>query len=286
HSQPHDVDLSTLLADLRGDIANHAVDTMTVSSSSLLLDRPGGKSEQASISTTFQVSDLKRDYGIDYGNANVLRVKYATSSPLAFWGSLLASLLPVALIVGVLIFMMRQAQGSNNQALTFGKARARMFASNKPVVTFADVAGVEEAKQELQEVVEFLKFPDKFAALGARVPKGVLLVGPPGTGKTLVARAVAGEAGVPFFSISGSEFVEMVVGVGARRVRDLFTQAEAMAPCIVFIDELDALGKARGATPLMGGHDEREQTLNQLLVEMDGFDSRKGVCILSATNRL
>jgi len=282
--QPRDVDLSTLLADLRGDITSHTVDTLTVSANSLLLERSGGRSEQASVSTTFQVSDLKRDYGIDYANANLLRVKFAAPSPFAFWGNLLISLLPVVLIVGVLIFMMRQAQGSNNQALSFGKARARMFLSNKPAVTFADVAGVDEAKQELEEVVEFLKFPDKFASLGARIPKGVLLVGPPGTGKTLVARAVAGEAGVPFFSISGSEFVEMFVGVGASRVRDLFEQAKRNAPCIVFVDEIDAVGRQRGAG-LGGSHDEREQTLNQMLVEMDGFDSHTNVIVMAATNR-
>src|SRR5918911_280723 len=175
--------------------------------------------------------------------------------------------------------------GLGQGVMQFGKSRARVYAERATGVTFADVADAEEAKEELQEEVDFLRDPTKYRALGGRIPKGVLLVGPPGTGKTLLARAVAGEAKVPFFSISGSEFVEMIVGVGASRVRDLFAQAEAMAPCIVFIDELDALGKARGATPLMGGHDEREQTLNQLLVEMDGFDSRKGVCILSATNR-
>jgi cell division protease FtsH len=179
---------------------------------------------------------------------------------------------------------MRQAQGSNNQALSFGKSRARMFMGNKPTVTFADVAGVEEAKQELQEVVEFLKYPEKFAALGARIPKGVLLVGPPGTGKTLLSRAVAGEAGVPFFSISGSEFVEMFVGVGASRVRDLFDQAKRNAPCIVFVDEIDAVGRQRGAG-LGGSHDEREQTLNQILVEMDGFDTNTNVIVIAATNR-
>ncbi len=180
--------------------------------------------------------------------------------------------------------MMRQAQGSNNQALSFGKSRARMFMGNKPTITFQDVAGVEEAKQELQEVVEFLKYPEKFSALGARIPKGVLLVGPPGTGKTLLSRAVAGEAGVPFFSISGSEFVEMFVGVGASRVRDLFDQAKRNAPCIVFVDEIDAVGRQRGAG-LGGSHDEREQTLNQILVEMDGFDSNTNVIVIAATNR-
>ena len=180
--------------------------------------------------------------------------------------------------------MMRQAQGSNNQALSFGKSRARMFTGNRPGVTFADVAGVEEAKQELTEVVEFLRYPEKFASLGARIPRGVLLVGSPGTGKTLLSRAVAGEAGVPFFTISGSEFVEMFVGVGASRVRDLFDQAKRNAPCIVFVDEIDAVGRQRGAG-LGGSHDEREQTLNQILVEMDGFDTNTNVIVIAATNR-
>jgi cell division protease FtsH len=201
------------------------------------------------------------------------------------WISLLVSgLLPLLIIGGFIFFMMRQAQGTNNQALSFGKSRARMFLGNKTVVTFADVAGVDEAKMELQEVVEFLKFPEKFSSLGARIPRGVLLVGPPGTGKTLMARAVAGEAGVPFFSISGSEFVEMFVGVGASRVRDLFDQAKRNSPCIVFVDEIDAVGRQRGAG-LGGSHDEREQTLNQILVEMDGFDTSTNVIVVAATNR-
>jgi cell division protease FtsH len=197
---------------------------------------------------------------------------------------ILTGLLPVILIGGFIFFMMRQAQGTNNQALSFGKSRARMFLGNKTVVTFADVAGVDEAKTELQEVVEFLKYPEKFNSLGARIPRGVLLVGPPGTGKTLMARAVAGEAGVPFFSISGSEFVEMFVGVGASRVRDLFDQAKRNSPCIVFVDEIDAVGRQRGAG-LGGSHDEREQTLNQILVEMDGFDTNTNVIVVAATNR-
>ncbi len=192
--------------------------------------------------------------------------------------------IPLAFIGGLVFFMMRRAQSSNNQAMSFGKARARAFSSDKPMVTFADVAGVDEAKQELKEVVEFLKEPDKFTALGARIPKGVLLVGPPGTGKTLMARAVAGEANVPFFSISGSEFVEMFVGVGASRVRDLFDTAKKNAPCIVFVDEIDAVGRHRGAG-LGGSADEREQTLNQILVEMDGFDTDTNVIIVAATNR-
>ncbi|MGQ9494162.1 MAG: ATP-dependent zinc metalloprotease FtsH [Anaerolineae bacterium] len=184
----------------------------------------------------------------------------------------------------LLLFMLRQAQSGNNQALSFGKSRARLFTGDKPTVTFQDVAGVDEAKQELQEVVEFLKEPAKFTMLGARIPKGVLLVGAPGTGKTLLARAVAGEAGVPFFSISGSEFVEMFVGVGASRVRDLFDQAKRNSPCIVFVDEIDAVGRHRGAG-LGGSHDEREQTLNQILVEMDGFDTDTKVIVVAATNR-
>ncbi len=198
--------------------------------------------------------------------------------------SVLFSFLPLILFGGILLFMMRQAQGNNNQAMGFGRSKARLFVGNKATVTFFDVAGVPEAKQELEELVEFLKFPERFIALGARIPRGVLLVGPPGTGKTLLASAVAGEAGVPFFSISGSEFVEMFVGVGASRVRDLFDQAKRHAPCIVFVDEIDAVGRHRGAG-LGGGHDEREQTLNQILVEMDGFDSSTNVIVIAATNR-
>lgn len=203
-------------------------------------------------------------------------------------GYLLATLLPnlifLLLIGGFMYYILRQTQSGNNQAMSFGRSRARMIAGDKPAVTFADVAGVDEAKQELTEVVEFLKYPEKFVALGARIPKGVLMVGPPGTGKTLLSKAVAGEAGVPFFSISGSEFVEMFVGVGASRVRDLFDQAKKNSPCIVFVDEIDAVGRQRGAG-LGGGHDEREQTLNQLLVEMDGFDTNTHVIVIAATNR-
>jgi cell division protease FtsH len=198
--------------------------------------------------------------------------------------TLITYFLPGLLVVGLIFFMLRQAQGSNNQALSFGKSRARMFTGDQPTVTFEDVAGVDEAKEELQEVVEFLREPEKFIALGARIPKGVLLIGQPGTGKTLMAKAVSGEAGVPFFSISGSEFVEMFVGVGASRVRDLFEQAKRHSPCIVFVDEIDAVGRQRGAG-LGGSHDEREQTLNQMLVEMDGFDTDTSVIIVAATNR-
>ncbi len=200
------------------------------------------------------------------------------------WVSLLVNAIPIFLLIAFWIFMMRQMQSGGNKALSFGKSRARLHTSQQKKVTFKDVAGVEEAKEELQEIIEFLREPQKFQKLGGRIPKGVLLIGPPGTGKTLLARAIAGEANVPFFSISGSDFVEMFVGVGASRVRDLFEQGKKNAPCIVFIDEIDAVGRHRGAG-LGGGHDEREQTLNQLLVEMDGFESNEGVILVAATNR-
>src|SRR5437773_1603300 len=200
------------------------------------------------------------------------------------FGVFLFSFLPYLLIFGLLIFMLRQMQQGGNRAFAFGKSKAKLLAGDTPKVTFADVAGADEAKQELEEIIDFLKDPQKFQRLGGRLPKGALLVGPPGTGKTLLAKAVAGEAGRPFFSMSGSDFVEMFVGVGASRVRDLFEQGKAHAPCIIFIDEIDAVGRHRGAG-LGGGHDEREQTLNQLLVEMDGFESNDGVILLAATNR-
>ena len=225
--------------------------------------------------------DVLDSYGVDLATVPI-EVKGA--SRWGAWLSVITLFLPILFLVGIVILMMRQSQGSNSQAMSFSKSRARLFNASKPSVTFSDVAGVDEAKEELVEVVEFLKFPDRFAALGARIPRGVLLVGPPGTGKTLLSRAVAGEAGVPFFSISGSEFVEMFVGVGASRVRDLFDQAKKSAPCIVFIDEIDAVGRQRGAG-LGGSHDEREQTLNQILVEMDGFDSATNVIVIAATNR-
>jgi cell division protease FtsH len=208
-------------------------------------------------------------------------IKEANSSG---WVSLLVNFLPFILLGGLWIFMLRQMQSGGNKALSFGKSRARLHSSQQKKVTFKDVAGVDEAKEELQEIIEFLREPQKFQKLGGRIPKGVLLIGSPGTGKTLLARAIAGEANVPFFSISGSDFVEMFVGVGASRVRDLFEQGKKNAPCIVFIDEIDAVGRHRGAG-LGGGHDEREQTLNQLLVEMDGFESNEGVILVAATNR-
>ncbi len=243
----------------------------------------GDKLSRRESATTDFTTQLK-NAGYDFSASDAPDLKVNESSQFGGFLNILTFLLPTLLFIGVLVFMMRQAQGSNNQALSFGKSRARMFMGNKPSVTFNDVAGVEESKQELAEVVEFLKYPDKFAALGARIPKGVLLIGPPGTGKTLLSKAVAGEAGVPFFSISGSEFVEMFVGVGASRVRDLFDQAKRNSPCIIFIDEIDAVGRQRGAG-LGGSHDEREQTLNQILVEMDGFDSNTNVIVIAATNR-
>jgi cell division protease FtsH len=211
----------------------------------------------------------------------IVQSKEPTASP---WATLLLSWAPILLLIGFWIFFMRQVQSGGNKALSFGKSKAKLSSSAQKKVTFRDVAGAEEAKNELQEIIEFLKEPQKFQKLGGRIPKGVLLMGPPGTGKTLLARAVAGEANVPFFSISGSDFVEMFVGVGASRVRDLFEQGKKNAPCIIFIDEIDAVGRHRGAG-LGGGHDEREQTLNQLLVEMDGFESNEGVILMAATNR-
>ncbi len=244
--------------------------------------------EDTDYTTKLEEGDTVRsvlvDAGVKPGTANFPDIEIKGRSAWDTALGLMITFLPILIIVGFLFFFLRQAQGSNNQALNFGKSRARMFSGSRPSVTFLDVAGVEEAKDELKEVVEFLKYPEKFAALGARIPKGVLLVGPPGTGKTLLAKAVAGEAGVPFFSISGSEFVEMFVGVGASRVRDLFDQAKRNSPCIVFVDEIDAVGRHRGAG-LGGSHDEREQTLNQILVEMDGFDTNTNVIVVAATNR-
>lgn len=216
--------------------------------------------------------------------ANGVNIKAENPPETPWWMTLFSSLLPMILLIGVWFFIMQQSQGGGSRVMSFGKSRAKMMGDGKVKVTFSDVAGADEAKQELSEVVEFLKHPKKFNDLGARIPKGVLLFGPPGTGKTLLAKAVAGEAGVPFFTISGSDFVEMFVGVGASRVRDLFEQAKKNAPCIVFIDEIDAVGRQRGAG-LGGGHDEREQTLNQLLVEMDGFAANEGIIIIAATNR-
>jgi cell division protease FtsH len=215
---------------------------------------------------------------------NLTGIDYSYQQAGFDWTLIWIYVLPTIVIIVFLFYMFRRAQGVNNQAMGFGRSRARLFPANTPTVTFDDVAGVDEAKQELREVVEFLKSREKFQVLGARIPRGVLLVGSPGTGKTLLARAVAGEASVPFFSISGSEFVEMFVGVGASRVRDLFDQAKRNAPCIIFIDEIDAVGRQRGSG-LGGSHDEREQTLNQILVEMDGFGTNTSIIVMAATNR-
>jgi len=284
-SDTNSVNVSTILNDIKMDVTKGQKDTLSVSTNAITLTRgQSSTKEVANINDTFDITKVLKDNGIDYTNSQLLVLQYEPPSALGTWLNILGGLIPFLLIGGLLFFMMRQAQGSNNQALSFSKSRARMFMGNKSTVTFADVAGVEEAKQELEEIVEFLKFPDKFVALGARIPKGLLLVGPPGTGKTLISRAVAGEAGVPFFSISGSEFVEMFVGVGASRVRDLFDQAKRNSPCIVFVDEIDAVGRQRGAG-LGGSHDEREQTLNQILVEMDGFDTNTNVIVIAATNR-
>jgi cell division protease FtsH len=226
-------------------------------------------------------SSLKQQ-GFNLAKSNVTYKSNSSSSSDIL--DLAETILPVILIGGLLYFMLRSAQGQGNQAMSFGKSRARLYGNEKNKVTFAEIAGSDEAKQDLEEVVEFLKFPKKFSGMGARIPQGVLLVGPPGTGKTMLARAVAGEANVPFFSISGSEFVEMFVGVGASRVRDLFAKAKKNAPCIIFVDEIDAVGRRRGSG-MGGGHDEREQTLNQILVEMDGFDQGQNVIVIAATNR-
>lgn len=245
---------------------------------------PSGLEMESRIEPDTTLVEQLRSFGVT--SEQLANVDIEVKAPSAWGGFLSVSLylLPILFMGGLLWFIFRQAQGSNNAAMSFGKSRARMFSGEHPTVTFGDVAGAEEAKQELAEVVEFLKEPQKFIQLGARIPKGVLLVGPPGTGKTLMAKAVSGEAGVPFFSISGSEFVEMFVGVGASRVRDLFDQARRHSPCIIFVDEIDAVGRQRGAG-LGGSHDEREQTLNQMLVEMDGFDTDTNVIIIAATNR-
>ena len=257
------------------------VERIEVKGDSLTVTTFSGETFESRKESGSSIVEILREAEVDPSRVDVI-VK--GSGGLSSILGLLFNFLPLIFFGAVLLFMMRQAQGSSNQTFSFGRSKARMFMGNAPQVSFSDVAGVEEAKEELQEVVEFLKYPERFLALGAKIPKGVLLVGPPGTGKTLMARAVAGEAGVPFFNISGSEFVEMFVGVGASRVRDLFDQAKRNSPCIVFVDEIDAVGRHRGAG-LGGGHDEREQTLNQILVEMDGFDTGTNVIVIAATNR-
>jgi cell division protease FtsH len=272
-SSPTEIGLDKAIAMSQdGEIA-----AITVDNEELLITALDGRELKAAIGNLTLV-DLQ-ELGLSLEN-----IDYEVKPSGFDWGGLMIGFLPLLLFGALIFFLFRSARGANSQAINFGRSRARLLQGSTPTVTFEDVAGVEEAKQELTEVVEFLKSREKFQSLGARIPKGILLIGPPGTGKTLLARAVAGEAGVPFFSISGSEFVEMFVGVGASRVRDLFDQAKRNTPCIIFIDEIDAVGRHRGAG-LGGGHDEREQTLNQILVEMDGFDTNTSVIILAATNR-
>ncbi len=281
-SGSREVPLSQVLAQAQAG----NVERIEVTGDSLLVEL---RSEQEPVrsrkESATSIEELLRDNNVPVGSGEggvIVEVKGPSQFGNIF--GLLINFLPLIIFGAILIFMMRQAQGSNSQAMSFGKSKARVVSGEKPTATFLDVAGQEEAKLELSEIVEFLKYPEKFAALGARIPHGVLLIGAPGTGKTLLARAVSGEAGVPFFSISGSEFVEMFVGVGASRVRDLFDQAKRNAPAIIFVDEIDAVGRQRGAG-LGGSHDEREQTLNQILVEMDGFDSNSNVIVVAATNR-
>ena len=281
----NDIPLTTVVAMAENnEIREIIVDGRKLTVIPKVSSRTGPDRFSSRIGENGDILSLLVEKGVQVGPPSGVEVTFKGSTGLGSFLGLMLNFLPLIFFGGLILFMMRQAQGSNNQTLSFGRSRARMMPFNRPGVSFTDVAGVEEAKSELQEVVEFLKFPERFLSLGARIPKGVLLVGQPGTGKTLLARAVAGEAGVPFFHISGSEFVEMFVGVGAARVRDLFEQAKRNAPCIVFVDEIDAVGRHRGAG-LGGGHDEREQTLNQILVEMDGFETNTNIIVIAATNR-
>ena len=276
------VPISTLLADVQAAAERGSRPEIRLSASRVTAS-VDGRTITAVVDKNFEIGRELADRGINIGGEQVT-VEFDEPSNAPTIISILTSVLPLLVFIGLLIFLMRQAQGSNSQALSFGRSRARLVTANRPKVTFKHVQGVDEAKQELAEVVEFLRYPEKFTKIGAQIPKGVLLVGPPGTGKTYLSKAVAGEAGVPFFNISGSEFVEMFVGVGASRVRDLFEKAKQSAPSLVFVDEIDAVGRQRGAG-LGGSHDEREQTLNQILVEMDGFESEQTVIVLAATNR-
>ena len=281
NERPENISLSDVARQVeRGDVARIDVRGERLQIFSHGSDQPLSSRKEEGVALTRTLQGM----GVSEESLAKVKINVQPPSNSGNWFALVINLLPLILIAGLFLFLFRQSQSGNNQALSFGKSKARMFVGDRPSVTFGDVAGADEAKQELEEIVEFLKEPQKFVALGARIPKGVLLVGPPGTGKTLMAKAVSGEAGVPFFSISGSEFVEMFVGVGASRVRDLFEQAKRNSPCIVFIDEIDAVGRYRG-TGLGGSHDEREQTLNQILVEMDGFGTDTNVILVAATNR-
>jgi len=280
--KPKDIGISTLVSKIEADeVASIIVegDIMTVT----FKDESKGVTSKESRES---LSELLANYGVPAEKIRALTIEVKQPSGFAYWFGMLAPImLPIIILIAIIWFMMRQVQGANSKAMSFGQSGARQFSKNqKDAITFKDVAGVKEAKEELLEVVDFLRNPKKFAAVGAKIPKGALLMGPPGTGKTLLARAVAGEAHVPYFHISGSEFVEMFVGVGASRVRDLFAKAKKNAPCIIFIDEIDAVGRQRGSG-LGGSHDEREQTLNQILVEMDGFDPHIGIVVLAGTNR-
>ena len=282
-NKPANVSLSELVE----QINQGKVKTVAIKGNELSITLKDEKKEKASKESESSLTETLANYGVDKDRLKEVSLAVEEPSGASYWATLLLPfLLPFLLIAGFIWFMMRQAQRGNSQALSFGMSKARILdpADKRKRITFKDIAGAIEAKQELEEIVEFLKHPKKFLAMGAKIPKGVLLLGPPGTGKTLMAKAVAGEAGVPFFNISGSEFVEMFVGVGASRVRDLFKQAKKNSPAIVFIDEIDAVGRHRGAG-LGGGHDEREQTLNQILVEMDGFETETSVIVIAATNR-
>ena len=272
--EPKKVDLSEVIQEVK----DGKIENITEEGTKLNIVLKNGEKQASNKNPN---ESLVKDYGID---PSKVRIDYKPPEDRTFLLGIISTVLPFLLIVGFFYFIMKQAQSGSNQALSFGKSKARLFGQDKKKITFKDVAGAAEAKEELFEIVDFLKNPLKFTSIGAKIPTGVLMVGPPGTGKTLIAKAVAGEAGVPFFSISGSEFVEMFVGVGASRVRDLFQKAKRNAPCIVFIDEIDAVGRQRGAG-LGGSHDEREQTLNQILVEMDGFDTDTNIIIIAATNR-
>lgn len=279
------ISMTRLVEDINSENNENRIEKIEVGEDTLDITYADGSLATTRINATAEnVPEVLLSHGANDASLQNVEFEYQASGSLLGFFSIFATLLPLILIIGFIYFMVRQAQGSNNQAMQFGRSKARMFTGDHPTVTFEDVAGAEESKEELREVVEFLKEPDKFIQLGARIPKGVLLIGSPGTGKTLLAKAVSGEAGVAFFSISGSEFVEMFVGVGASRVRDLFEQAKRHSPCIIFIDEIDAVGRQRGSG-LGGSHDEREQTLNQILVEMDGFDTDTNIIIVAATNR-
>jgi cell division protease FtsH len=287
YSTPAQKPAEISLSELATQINESKVKSVNVDGNNLAIELNDGVKEKSVKEPQSSLTESLSNYGVDKDKIKGVQIEIKQASEFSGWaGAILPFLLPFLLIGAFLWFMMRQAQRGNSQALSFGMSKARMLdpKDKKKRITFADIAGSKEAKEELGEVVDFLKHPKKFLSAGAKIPKGVLLLGPPGTGKTLIAKAVAGEAGVPFFNISGSEFVEMFVGVGASRVRDLFKQAKKSAPAIVFIDEIDAVGRHRGAG-LGGGHDEREQTLNQILVEMDGFESDASIIVLAATNR-